>query len=44
MWAYGKPGVAVCFVRWDDGWRIFVGATSGDLLAQFERNLEVELE
>ncbi len=44
MWAYAKPGVAVCFVRWDDGWRIFVGATSDALLAEFERDLEVELE
>jgi hypothetical protein len=27
MRAYGTPGLAICLVEWDDGWRIFVGAT-----------------
>ena len=34
MRAYNKPGRAVCFVRWDDSWRLFVGArTMRDLKA-----------
>ncbi len=27
MWAYGAHGLAVCLVKWSDGWRIFVGAS-----------------
>lgn len=26
--AYNKPGSAVCFLRWEDGWRVFAGSTS----------------
>jgi hypothetical protein len=28
MRAYNKPGTAICFLKWDDGWRIFAGCTS----------------
>lgn len=32
--AYNQPGKAICFVRWDDGWRIFAGSTNeGDMEA-----------
>lgn len=43
MWAYGKPGLAVCLVQWDDGWRVFVGAEHEDSLAEVDA-LGVELE
>ena len=26
--AYNKPGSAICFLRWEDEWRIFAGSTS----------------
>lgn len=43
MWAYGKPGVAVCLVRWDDGWRVFVGAKDEESLGELGA-LGVDLE
>jgi hypothetical protein len=43
MWAYGSPGLAICLVQWDDGWRIFVGALDRDHLAEIDA-LGVELE
>ncbi len=27
--AYNKPGASVCFLRWEDEWRVFAGSTSG---------------
>jgi hypothetical protein len=27
MRAYNKPGAAICFLKWDDGWRVFAGCT-----------------
>ena len=27
MRAYNKTGAAICFLKWDDGWRIFAGCT-----------------
>jgi hypothetical protein len=27
MRAYGTPGLAICLVLWNDGWRVFVGAS-----------------
>jgi len=43
MWAYGKPGLAVCLVQGNEGWRIFVGAEREDSLAEVDA-LGVELE
>ena len=43
MRAYSRPGLAVCFVEWDDDWRIFVGAANEDVLAEIA-NLGVSLE
>jgi hypothetical protein len=43
MWAYGAPNLAVCLVKWDDGWRIFVGASSDERLADIGA-LGVDLE
>ena len=28
MRAYGRPGQAICFLRWEDSWRIFAGAST----------------
>jgi hypothetical protein len=28
MRAYSRPGCSVCFLRWEDSWRIFAGACS----------------
>lgn len=28
MRAYSQPGRALCFVKWDDSWRVFLGAHS----------------
>ena len=28
MRAYGRPGQAICFLRWEDSWRIFAGASA----------------
>jgi len=28
MQAYARPGCCVCHLKWDDGWRVFAGATS----------------
>jgi hypothetical protein len=28
MRAYHQPGCALCFLRWDDSWRVFAGACS----------------
>ena len=36
MWAYGKPGLAVCLVKWSDGWRVFIGASGPERLADVE--------
>lgn len=34
MRAYSQPGRAVCYVKWSDGWRVFLGAqTDEDLVA-----------
>ena len=43
MRAYGSPGLAICLVQWDDGWRIFVGAQDENRLAEVDA-LGVELE
>jgi hypothetical protein len=26
--AYGRPGQAICFLRWEDSWRIFAEAST----------------
>jgi hypothetical protein len=44
MWAYGRLGLAVCFVQWDDGWRIFVGAVDESTLGQFGSEFGVAIE
>jgi hypothetical protein len=28
--AYNKPGAAMCFLKWDDGWRVFGGCINED--------------
>lgn len=43
LWAYSNPGLAVCFVEWADGWKIFVGAANEEALAPIA-TLGVELE
>jgi hypothetical protein len=42
MRAYGTPGLAVCLVQWNNGWRIFVGASEEKRLAEI-RALGVDL-
>jgi hypothetical protein len=43
MEAYGAAGLAVCLVKWTDGWRIFVGASDEERLAEVDA-LGVDLE
>jgi hypothetical protein len=42
MRAYGAPGLAICLLEWNDGWRIFVGASEEARLAEV-RTLGVNL-
>jgi hypothetical protein len=42
MRAYGTPELAICLVQWNDGWRIFVGASEEKRLAEI-RALGVDL-
>lgn len=43
MRAYTGQGLAICFMQWSDGWRIFVGATQENMLAHITE-LGVKLE
>ena len=40
--AYNQMGAAICFVKWDDGWRILVGASSAAVVSELELRLGVE--
>ena len=44
MWAYRKRGRTVCYVKWDDGWRIFVAAMSGASVDRVAGELGVQWE
>lgn len=41
MHAYCRPGDALCFVKWDDSWRIFVGSTTKSGLQQVASDLQI---
>lgn len=43
MWAYGRPGLAVCLVEWEDGWRVFARADGEERLRELAK-LGVEIE
>jgi hypothetical protein len=44
MRAYNRPGWAVCFLKWDDGWRIFAGSTSDAEMNKLASELHVTWE
>jgi hypothetical protein len=44
MRAYGRQGLAVCFVKWDDGWRVMVGARTEALLQGLVNELGLEID
>jgi hypothetical protein len=44
MRAYNKPGTAICFLKWDDGWRIFAGCTDKAGVNAIARELGVKWE
>jgi hypothetical protein len=44
MRAYNQPGAAVCFVKWEDGWRIFAGSISDAGMNKLASELHVTWE
>jgi hypothetical protein len=44
MWAYSRKGLAVCLVRWTDGWRVFVGADDEAALKTFSAEFGVKIK
>lgn len=42
MRAYNRPGQAVCFLQWDDSWRVFGGTSTKDGLAEMAKDLGLE--
>lgn len=42
MRAYNKPGAAICFLKWEDGWRIFAGSTSDAGMSAIATELGIE--
>jgi hypothetical protein len=44
MRAYGRPGQAVCFLRWEDSWRVFAGAISKSGLEDIAEELGIRWE
>lgn len=44
MRAYNKPGAAICFLKWEDGWRIFAGCTSDAGTSAIATELGIEWE
>jgi hypothetical protein len=42
--AYNRPGMAICFLMWDDGWRIFCGSTSAAGMTPIASELGVAWE
>jgi len=42
--AYNKPGLAVCFLRWESEWLIFAGATSASEMNALASELDVTWE
>ena len=44
MWAYRKRGRAVCYLKWDDGWRVMVGATSSTLYKAAAEDLGITFD
>jgi hypothetical protein len=44
MWAYGREGLAACFVRWDDGWRVFLGALDEEALGEAADRFGIDLD
>jgi hypothetical protein len=42
--AYNRPGLATCFVKWGDDWRIFAGATNDLGMHTVESELGVAWE
>lgn len=39
--AYNRPGQFICHLKWEDGWRIFVGAVSPQLLELIAEELNI---
>jgi hypothetical protein len=44
MFAYRKRGASACFVRWEQGWRIFAGSASEEILDEIGAELNVVWE
>lgn len=44
MRAYGRPGQAICHLRWEDSWRIFAGASSESGLTAIATELGIDWE
>ena len=44
MRAYSQPGRAACYLKWSDGWRIFVGTTPEKEMDRLVHQLGIELQ
>jgi hypothetical protein len=44
MRAYNKPGAAICFLKWEDEWRIFAGCTEEAGMSAIASELGIEWE
>lgn len=42
--AYNRPGEAICFLKWEDEWRIFAGSTSEEGMKTIAADLGVAWE